>query len=120
MAEIRFPVDRLQNFVQAAFAAQGVPEAHARTAALRMIESDLRGMGAHGILRLPPYSRRIREGGYNLNPKIKVTRETPVSALVDGDNGLGQVVMTFVADLAIKKAKESGMGAWPDFVMQST
>ena len=111
MAEIRFPVERLQNFIQAAFAVQGVPGEHARIAAQRMIESDLRGMGAHGILRLPPYSRRIREGGYNLSPKIKVTRETPVSALVDGDNGLGQVVMTFVADLAIQKAKESGM-AW--------
>lgn len=109
MAEKRFPVERLQNFIQAAFVAQGVREEHARIAARRMIESDLRGMGAHGILRLPPYSRRVREGGYNLDPQIKVTRETPVSALVDGDNGLGQVVMTFVAELAIKKAKESGM-----------
>ena len=111
MEEIRLQVERLQNFIHSAFLAQGVPDEHARICAQRMIESDLRGMHGHGILRLPPYSRRIREGGYNLNPDIQVTRETPVSALVDGDNGLGQVVMTFVADLAIRKAKENGM-AW--------
>ncbi len=111
MEETRFPVERLQDFIHSACLAQGVPDEHARICARRMIESDLRGMHGHGILRLPPYSRRIREGGYNLNPDIQVTRETPVSAVVDGDNGLGQVVMTFVADLAIRKAKETGM-AW--------
>ena len=111
MEEIRLQVERLQNFIHSAFLAQGVPDEHARICAQRMIESDLRGMHGHGILRLPPYSRRISEGGYNLRPDIQVTRETPVSALVDGDNGLGQVVMTFVADLAIEKARESGM-AW--------
>ena len=109
MTETRFPVDRLQDFIRAAFVAQGVPDQHATIAALRMIESDLRGMGAHGVLRLPGYSRRVREGGYNLDPDMKVTRETPVSALVDGDNGLGQVVMSFAVDLAIRKARESGM-----------
>jgi len=51
MAEIRFPVDRLQNFIRAALAAQGVPHEHARTAAQRMIESDLRGMGAGNATR---------------------------------------------------------------------
>ena len=111
MGDIRFPVERLEDFIQAALSALGVLGDHARISAQRMIEADLRGMHGHGIFLLPTYSRRIREGGYNLRPDIKAERETPVSALVDGDNGLGQVVMTFAADLAIQKAKESGL-AW--------
>ena len=54
---------------------------------------------------------RIEAGGINLRPEISVLRETPVSALIDGDNGLGQVVMTLAAETAMAKATESGM-AW--------
>ncbi|MFH1489885.1 MAG: Ldh family oxidoreductase, partial [Pseudomonadota bacterium] len=100
MEKTLFPVERLKNFIQAVLTAQGFSEEHARICALRMIEADLRGMHGHGIFRLPPYCRRIREGGYNLNPDIRVEKETPVSALVDGDNGLGQVVVTFAVELA--------------------
>lgn len=111
MSDTRFPVDRLENFIISAVEAQGVSADHAKIFARRMIEADLRGMHGHGLMRLVPYSRRISEGGYNLRPEIRAIRETPVSALVDGDNGLGQVVMTFAAELAIKKAKETGL-AW--------
>ena len=111
MSEPRYPVERLENFVRAALAAHDVPEEHARVCAARMIEADLHGMRGHGVFRLPPYCRRIREGGYNLRPDIRAERETPASALVDGDNGLGQVVVTFAARLAIEKARESGL-AW--------
>ncbi len=111
MPEARYPVERLENFIRAALAAQGALEDHARICASRMIEADLHGMHGHGIFRLPPYCRRIREGGYNLRPCIRAERETPVSALIDGDNGFGQVVVTFAAELAIRKAKESGL-AW--------
>jgi LDH2 family malate/lactate/ureidoglycolate dehydrogenase len=55
--------------------------------------------------------KRIEAGGINLNPRIVVERETPVSAVVDGDNGLGQVVMTLATETAIEKALHSGM-AW--------
>ena len=111
MEKVLFSVKRLENFVQAVLTAQGFSEEHARICALRMIEADLRGMHGHGIFRLPPYCRRIREGGYNINADIRVKRETPVSAIVDGDNGLGQVVVTFAVELAISKAKENGL-AW--------
>ncbi|MEW6673076.1 MAG: Ldh family oxidoreductase [Thermodesulfobacteriota bacterium] len=106
-----FAVMRLENFVRAALEAHGVSDDHARICALRMIEADLRGMDGHGIYRLPGYCRRIEAGGYNLRPDIQVRRETAVSALVDGDNGLGQVVVTFAVELAVRKAKENGM-AW--------
>ena len=106
-----FSVERLEGFIRAVLGAFKIQEAHARICAARMIEADLRGMHGHGIFRLPGYVRRLEQGGYNLKPRIRAERETPVSALVDGDNGLGQVVVTFAVELAIRKAKENGL-AW--------
>ena len=97
-----FVVERLEGFIRGVLLALGVSEDHARICAVRMIEADLRGMHGHGVFRLPGYCRRFEAGGYNLKPDIQVMRETPVSAVVDGDNGLGQVVVTFAAELAIQ------------------
>ena len=77
MEDVRFPVERLTKFAESAALAQGVPEDHARIFAQRMIEADLRGMHGHGLMRLAPYGRRIREGGYNLSPDIRATRASP-------------------------------------------
>jgi L-2-hydroxycarboxylate dehydrogenase (NAD+) len=107
----RYPVPQLHAFIATALASCGVPSDDAETTATRMLDADLRGMGGHGILRLPGYVNRVRAGGYNLHPDIRTVRETPSSALVDGDNGLGQVVMTRVAETAIDKATASGL-AW--------
>ncbi len=79
-----FAVDRLENFIQSVLTGLGVTTDHARICSQRMIEADLRGMHGHGIFRLPPYCQRIEAGGYNLRPDIKIKRETPVSAVVDG------------------------------------
>ena len=106
-----FAVERLESFIQSVLTGLDVPLDHARICSQRMIEADLRGMHGHGIFRLPPYCQRIEAGGYNLRPDIKIKRETPVSALMDGDNGLGQVVVTQAVDLSIQKAKENGL-AW--------
>jgi LDH2 family malate/lactate/ureidoglycolate dehydrogenase len=111
MEQSVYAVERLESFVRDVFRDLNVPEEHARICALRMIEADLRGMHGHGVFRLPEYVRRIEQAGYNLNPQMQVQRETAVSALVDGDNGLGQVVVTFAVELAVKKAKENGL-AW--------
>ena len=111
MGKKLFSVERLEAFIRSVLGAYDVSEEHARTCAARMIEADLRGMHGHGIYRLPGYCRRIETGGYNLRPSVRIQRETPVSALVDGDNGLGQVVVTFAVELAIRKAKQNGL-AW--------
>ena len=111
MEQLLFSVERLENFIRSTLGAYGVQPDHARTCATQMIAADLRGMHGHGIYRLPSYCRRLEEGGYNLQPDIIIERETPVSAMVDGDNGLGQVVVTRAVELAIGKARESGM-AW--------
>ena len=87
-----------------------MPHDQAAILADRLIEADLRGRTGHGLIRIPLYSKRIQAGGFNLTPDIEVLHETPVSALVDGDNGLGQVVMTRAAELAIEKASTSGIG----------
>jgi LDH2 family malate/lactate/ureidoglycolate dehydrogenase len=108
---IRFPYDRLQAFTSAVFTAVGVKPEQAAVTAHRLLEADLRGRDGHGIIRVILYSKRMRAGGYNLDPDIRVVRESPVSALVDGDNGIGQVVMTEAVELAIEKALANGL-AW--------
>lgn len=107
----RYGVDALTEFAAAALRAADVLPEHAAVTASRLVEADVRGRTGHGLIRLPSYVARIRAGGVNTRPGIVVRHETPVSALVDGDNGLGQVVMTRAAELAITKASESGL-AW--------
>jgi LDH2 family malate/lactate/ureidoglycolate dehydrogenase len=106
-----FPVARLEAFAAQVLVALGVLGEHAEVTASRLIEADLRDRTGHGIIRLPLYAERIEAGGINLRPDIRILHETPVSALVDGDNGLGQVVMTLAVETAIEKAIASGL-AW--------
>lgn len=108
---MRFSVERLHEFTVAVLTRLDVLADHADVTARRLIEADLRGRTGHGLIRIPQYVTRIEEGGINLRPDIQVTRATAVSALVDGDNGLGQVVMTLAAETAIDKAQSTGM-AW--------
>lgn len=101
---------RLHDFIVDALTHVDVLPEHADVTATRLLEADLRGRDGHGIIRLPLYVRRIEAGGLNLRPQVTLQRESPVSALVDGDNGLGQVVMTLAAETAVAKAEESGIG----------
>jgi LDH2 family malate/lactate/ureidoglycolate dehydrogenase len=110
MAIERIPADTLQRLATDVLVALDVLPEHAAITARRLVEADLRGRSGHGIIRLAPYCTRIRAGGYNLRPDVAVCRETPVSALVDGDNGLGQVVMTRAVEVAVAKARASGIG----------
>jgi L-2-hydroxycarboxylate dehydrogenase (NAD+) len=106
-----FPTKRLEAFIGSVLKALGFPDGDAAVCAARMTESDLRGVDTHGIFRLPHYCQRIRAGGINLHPKVHPVRENAVTALVDGDNGMGQVVVTYAMQLAIRKASEAGL-AW--------
>ena len=108
---MRFPFERLVAFARDVLVAVDALPEHAEVTARRLLEADLRGRTGHGLIRIPQYVMRIEAGGINLRPEISFVRETPVSALVDGDNGLGQVVMTLAAETAMAKATESGM-AW--------
>src|SRR5579871_5325032 len=108
--EPRIAAPRLAAFVSRAFTAAGVPEADAKIIAALMVEADLRGSDTHGVIRLPIYVRRIRAGGVNPTPNIRVVSDRPSAALVDGDNGMGHLVMRRAAQLAIEKAKAGGIG----------
>ena len=106
-----FPAKRLETFIASVLTALGLPDQDAAVCAARMTEADLRGVDTHCIFRLPHYCQRIRAGGINLRPKVRPVRENAVTALVDGDNGMGHVVITYATELAIQKASETGL-AW--------
>jgi L-2-hydroxycarboxylate dehydrogenase (NAD+) len=106
----RFKSSDLEAFVGRALTAVGLPVSDAEQVARLMILADLRGSDGHGIFRLPQYVRRIRAGGVNVRPNIRVVQETDATALVDGDNGMGHLVMQFAAQVAIKKAEQLGIG----------
>ena len=88
----------------------GVPAEDARVTADRLVGADGRGRTGHGLVRLVPYLDRIRAGGINVRPDVRVLVDRPSTAQLDGDNGLGQVVMTRATDLAIGKAAVTGIG----------
>src|SRR5580658_4444220 len=106
----RVPADRLVAFIVRAFTAAGLPAEDAQTLAGLMVEADLRGSDTHGVIRLPLYVRRIRAGGVNPKPDIHIVSDRPSAALIDGDNGMGHLVMKRAAELAIEKAKATGIG----------
>jgi len=107
----RVSLAALEEFIARAFEAAGMPLADARTVAGLMAEADLQGSDGHGAIRLPHYLRRIRAGGINLHPKIRVVSERAGMALIDGDNAMGHLVMKRAAELAIAKARSAGV-AW--------
>jgi L-2-hydroxycarboxylate dehydrogenase (NAD+) len=107
----RIAADRLRAFTARAFVAAGMPADHAATCAELMVRADLTGADGHGVFRLPQYIRRIKGGAVNLRPRLVVAREAAGMALVDGDNGMGHVVMRFATETAIAKAKTAGV-AW--------
>jgi L-2-hydroxycarboxylate dehydrogenase (NAD+) len=106
----RFPAAALLAFTRDALAACGIPDADAETAAKAMVEADLTGFDSHGVFRLSSYCDTIKSGRVNPKAKIKVLQRAPATALIDGDNGIGHLVMTHAADLAIELARASGIG----------
>ena len=107
----RVGFEALRDFIARALSAQGLPQDDALRIAELMAEADLQGSDGHGVIRLPQYSKRIQAGGINVSPDIRVIREKAAMALIDGDNGMGHLVVSRAVDLAIAKARESGV-AW--------
>ena len=88
----------------------GCPEADASLAAKVLLSADLRGVDSHGVARLSGYVRLWEKGRINPTPNVHVSYETPSTAVVDGDGGLGLVVAPFAMQVAIEKAKTAGTG----------
>jgi L-2-hydroxycarboxylate dehydrogenase (NAD+) len=106
----RIPGAAIKSFLTDAFIACKLPPNEAATVADAMLEADLTGSDAHGVFRLAGYVRQLKRGVMNPTPKITVLERSPATALIDGDQGLGHVVMTYAANLAVELARESGIG----------
>ena len=111
MTHATVQVRQLERYMTTTLQAVGLPDADARTVAQLMAEADLQGSDGHGVIRLPQYCKRILAGGVNTRPNIRVEQERAATALMHGDNAMGHLVMKRAAELAISKARQSGM-AW--------
>jgi L-2-hydroxycarboxylate dehydrogenase (NAD+) len=105
------PVAEIVAFITRALVSVGIPDEDAAHVAALMAESDTRGGDAHGVFRLPQYVKQIQDGAVNARPHIQIVNERLGTALIDGDNGLGHLVMKRATELAIEKARHSGI-AW--------
>ena len=103
------PLEPLCAFGAAVYEACGVPPADAALTVEIQLTADLRGVDTHGFQRLPWYAGHLREGRYNPTPSLATIRETPVSLLVDGDGGIGQLVVARAMQRTIAKAHETGL-----------
>jgi LDH2 family malate/lactate/ureidoglycolate dehydrogenase len=109
MTGSRVPAPAIAAFISDAMMAVGLPAADAAKVAELMVEADLVGADAHGVFRLPQYVRRIQAGGINPKARITMTKTAPATAMVDGDNGMGHLVMSKVTETAIALAKDTGV-----------
>ncbi len=101
----------ITSFVIDSFVGYGIPREDAEICADVLLEADKRGIESHGVNRFKPvYLDRIKAGIQNPVTKYEIVKETPTTAIIDGHDGMGQVTGYNAMKLAIKKAKEYGMG----------
>jgi len=105
-----FSYQNLHQFTKAIFQSIGCSSEDAQLATDVLLSADLRGVDSHGIARLSGYVRLWEAGRINTNPQVKVVHETPSTAVVDGDGGLGLVVAPWAMSIAIQKAELVGTG----------
>lgn len=104
----RFEREALVAFGSAVLRKLDVPEDHARITSDMLVEADERGVSTHGLMRLVPYARRLQTGLVNPRPSLKVDSRRPGFAMVDADDGLGQVTTSIGVDEAIRQSRAYG------------
>ncbi len=107
MEDTVLQAESLRRFCEECLVASGASREDAHIVADSLVESDLRGVGSHGVTRMGIYVKRLRMGLINPRPDVKVLREDAATLLVDGDNGLGQAVAIQALDLGLAKAKQA-------------
>ncbi|GAA0523133.1 Ldh family oxidoreductase [Chitinophaga japonensis] len=100
----------LREFTQEVFVRMGCSLEHADKASEVLLSADLRGVDSHGVARLSGYVRLWEAGRINTRPDMHIVHETPSTAVVDGDGGLGLVVAPFAMEVALLKAETAGSG----------
>jgi LDH2 family malate/lactate/ureidoglycolate dehydrogenase len=107
----RVPSESIAGFIADSLVKVGLPNADAVKVAALMTEADLTGADAHGVFRLPMYVKRLQKGGINPRPAIGVEKTAAATALIEGDNGMGHLVMARAAETAMELARDAGV-AW--------
>ena len=102
--------ERLRAVVADIFARAGMSGEHARVVADVLVWADLRGMGSHGVMRVPRYVDLIRRGDLNAAPEMKILLDAPAAVLLDADRAAGPVAMVRAVELAVPKARSAGIG----------
>lgn len=102
--------DQLRDFGSRIFKGLGVPNEDAELVSELLVEANLTGFDSHGVIRIPIYARGIKMGAVKPGAKIKIIRETPSTAAIDGGWNLGQVVAKYAMNVCIEKAKKSVVG----------
>lgn len=105
-----YSYEQLYRFTHGIFITMGCSEADASLATRVLLSADMRGIDSHGVARLSGYVRLWQAGRINATPNITIVHETPSTAVVDGDAGLGLVVAPYAMRVAIEKAKVAGTG----------
>jgi LDH2 family malate/lactate/ureidoglycolate dehydrogenase len=108
---IYIPVKEVHQFIYATFRKLGLSNDDSEICAKVLITSDIRGIESHGIGRLRMYVDRIRSGLINIKPNMEIIKESPTTAVVDANHGIGMVVGYHAMALAIRKARDFGLGA---------
>src|SRR4029078_10947387 len=108
---VRIPTKAVTGLIIDAMIKVGVPKDDAARIAELMLEADLVGSEPHRVFRLPQYVQRLKLGSTNPRPNITVKRSAPATALVDGDNGMGHLVVARAAETAVTPARQCGI-AW--------
>lgn len=105
-----FTYQQLYKFTYSIFKQMGCTDVHAETATKTLLSADVRGIDSHGVARLSGYVRLWEAKRINATPNINIVHETPSTAVVDGDSGLGLVVAPYAMQVAINKAAQVGTG----------
>ncbi|HEV8635752.1 MAG TPA: Ldh family oxidoreductase [Chloroflexota bacterium] len=109
MAARTVDAGELRERVRRIFARLGLPEDDAAVVADHLVEADLRGVHSHGVIRVPSYVAGLKAGRINPRPQIRVVDDHGAQAVVDGDNGMGQLAAFRANDLAIERGREHGL-----------
>jgi ureidoglycolate dehydrogenase (NAD+) len=107
---VRVDAKELRDFAHDVLVAEGVPVSDAEYVAWHLVETSLRGTDSHGVARLPHYVRRLRAGSVRAQPSMRFERCASSLGIVDGDHGLGHLVMCRAANEAAAIARETGAG----------
>lgn len=109
MSYIKYPVEKIEKLCTDAFEKFGFSSEDAKKITDVLLLADLYGIKSHGTQRLVRYHKAIENGSVRVDSKPEVVFETPVSAVIDGNSGMGQLVAIYAMNKAIEKAEKVGM-----------